>query len=109
MIEDDIKNLVVGGFLAARELLGCRCALGQDVPAPDSDEIVVFVDFFHRGFGVPIHWIVQDLLRYHDVQVHHLTSNGIMLLMMFISYCEDFMGIEPHWVLFYRCFNVLPQ
>ena len=64
--EEDIKNLVVGGFLAARELLGCRCALGQDVPAPDSDEIVVFVDFFHHRFGVPIHWFVQDLLRYHD-------------------------------------------
>jgi hypothetical protein len=28
---------------------------------------------------------------------------------MFISYCEDFMGIEPHWALFCRCFDVLPQ
>jgi hypothetical protein len=32
-----------------------------------------------------------------------------MLLAMFISYCEDFVGIKPHWVLFYCCFNVLPQ
>ena len=53
--EEDIKNLVVGGFLASRELSGCRCALGQDVPAPNSGEIVVFVDFFRRGFGVPSH------------------------------------------------------
>jgi hypothetical protein len=37
--EEDIKNLVVGGFLTPRELLGCWCALGQDVPAPDSGEI----------------------------------------------------------------------
>ena len=57
-IEEDIKNLVVGGFLAPRELLGYRCALAQDVPAPNSGKIVVFVDFFHRGFRVPIHWFV---------------------------------------------------
>ena len=56
--EEDIKNLVVGGFLALRELLGYRCALGQDVPDPDYSEIVVFVDFFHHGFGVPIHWFI---------------------------------------------------
>jgi hypothetical protein len=28
---------------------------------------------------------------------------------MFISYCEDFVGIKPHWALFYHCFDVLPQ
>ena len=54
-MQEDIKNLVFGGFLAPRELLGYRCALGQDVPAPDSNEIVVFVDFFRSEFRVPIH------------------------------------------------------
>ena len=53
-MEEDIKILVVGGFLAPRELLGYRYALGQDVPAPDSSKIVVFVDLFRRGLGVPI-------------------------------------------------------
>ena len=57
-MEEDIKNLVVGGFLEPRELLGYRCALGQHVPAPDSGEIVVFINFFRRGFRVPIHWFI---------------------------------------------------
>jgi hypothetical protein len=43
------------------------------------------------------------------MQVQHLTPNGIMLLEMFISYCEAFMGIKPHWALFCRCFDILPQ
>ena len=73
------------GFLAPRELLGYRCALGQDVPAPDSGKIVVFVDFFRRGFGVSIHWFVQDLLRYHDTQVHHLTTNLVRCHLLMIS------------------------
>ena len=66
-MEEDIKSLMVGGFLALRELSGYQCALSQDVPAPDSSEVVVFVDFFHLGFRVPIHWFVGDLLQYHDV------------------------------------------
>ena len=53
--EEDIKDLVVGGFLAPRELLGYRCGLSQDVPVPDFSEIVVFIDFFHPRFGVFIH------------------------------------------------------
>jgi hypothetical protein len=57
-MEEDIKNLVVGGFLAPRELSVCQCALGQQMPAPDSSEIVVFIYFFCHGFGVPIHWFV---------------------------------------------------
>ena len=28
---------------------------------------------------------------------------------MFISFCEDYAGIEPHWALFCHCFDVLPQ
>jgi len=53
-IEEDIKSLVVGGFSAPRKLFGYQCALGQDVPAPDSSEIIVFVNFFYQGFVVPI-------------------------------------------------------
>ena len=64
--EEDIKNPVVGGFLVPRELSGYQCSLGHDVPIPDFNKIFVFIDFFHHRFGVPIHWFVRDLLRYHD-------------------------------------------
>jgi hypothetical protein len=40
-------------FLASREILGYRCALCQNVPIPDFGVIVVFIDFFCRGFGGP--------------------------------------------------------
>ena len=53
--EEDIKGLVVGGFLAPKELSGYQCALGQDVLAPNTSGIVVFVDFFCLGFNILIH------------------------------------------------------
>ena len=107
--EDDIKSLVTEGFLAPKELSGYRCALGQDVSAHDSGEIVVFVDFFHHGFNIPMHWFVRDLLRYYDAHVHHVTPKGIMLWASFISFCEGYVGIQPHWGLFCCYFEVLPQ
>ena len=52
VMEEDIKGHIVGGFLAPKELSGYQCALGQDVSAPDTSGIVVFVDFFHHGFNI---------------------------------------------------------
>lgn len=67
--------------------------MGEDVPSPNTSEIVVFVDLFTQGFNVLLHWFVQDLLLYFDTQVHHLTPNGIMLLAIFISFSEGYTWI----------------
>jgi hypothetical protein len=94
--EEDIRSLVIGGFMAPKELSGYRCTVGQDVPAPNFSEICSLHRLLPSRIQCSIHWFVRDLLRYHDVQVRHLTPNGIMLLAMFISFCEDFAGIELH-------------
>ena len=51
----DIEDLIKEGFLALEAHSGYRRALGQDIPAPNTGEIIVFVDFFRRGFNVPMH------------------------------------------------------
>lgn len=38
-----------------------------------------------------------------------MTTNEIALLDAFISFCEGFARIQPHWGFFYRCFHVLPH
>jgi len=53
--------------------------------------IVVFIDYFKRGFNV-----------------HHL-PNGVLFLSVFISFCENFFGMEPHWAFFHQSFVVRPQ
>jgi hypothetical protein len=44
------------------------------------------------------------------VQLHQLTPNSILHIAYFITLCEAFMGINPHWDLwkcpFYLCRNV---
>jgi len=72
-------------------------------------KIVVFFDYFKRGFNVPLHWFLLYLLRYYAAQVHHLTPNGVLFLSVFISFCENSVGMELHWAFFHQSFVVRPQ
>ena len=53
--ERALNNLVVLGFLPDRAMTGWRLGVGENFPMPHSDEVVVFEDYFIRGFDVPIH------------------------------------------------------
>jgi hypothetical protein len=57
-----------------------------------TEMIVVFIDSVKRGFNV-----------------HHLTPNGVLFLSLFISFCENFVGMEPHWAFFHQSFVVRRQ
>jgi hypothetical protein len=39
----------------------------------------------------------------------NLNPNGIFHTSVFIHFCEAFLGIKPHWVLFWKFFRVKPQ
>jgi hypothetical protein len=44
------------------------------------------------------------LLHFYDNEYIHLNLNGIFHTPVFIHFCEAFMGIKPHWVLFRKFF-----
>jgi hypothetical protein len=43
------------------------------------------------------------------VQLHQLTPNSILHIACFITLCESFLGIEPHWVLWKFLFRLRPS
>ena len=88
------------GVLHDQELGGWRALEGESYPDPRSSEIVVFEDFFKRGFGVPIHPFLQGLLLYYEIGICNLHPNSILLVATFIHLCEAFVGIEPRFDLF---------
>ena len=53
--EQTIEDLVAMGVLHNKALVGWRAPEGESYPDPQPGEIVVFEDFFKRGFGVPVH------------------------------------------------------
>jgi hypothetical protein len=85
--ESSINDLVGLGVLHNK-------ALGEP------GEIVVFEDFFKRGFGVPVHPFLQGLCLYYEIGICNLHPNSILLVSTFIHLCEAFGGFAPHFDLF---------
>jgi hypothetical protein len=72
--------------------------------------VVAFTAFFERGFGVPSHRFLHSLVHYYNMELHNLNPLEIMHIATFVTLCETFMGIDPHFDLWNHFFHVqLPQ
>jgi len=95
-----LNDLIEMGLLHDQELGGWKVPEEESYPDPRAGEIVVFEDFFKRGFGVPVHPFLQGLLLYYEIRICNLHPNSILLVATFIHLCEAFVGIEPDFDLF---------
>jgi hypothetical protein len=105
--ESSINDLVSLGVLHDKELGGWRVSESESFLVPQPGEIVVFEDFFKRGFGVPIHPFLQGLCLYYETRICNLHPNSILLVSTFIHLCEAFGGFLPHFDLFRYLFFCL--
>jgi ribosomal protein L13E len=46
---------------------------------------------------------------YYGVEYLNLNPNGIFHAAVFVHFCEAFLGIKSHWILFRKFFRVKPQ
>jgi len=90
--EQTIEDLVTMGVLHNKELTGWRAPEGEGYPDPQPGEIMVFEDFFKRGFGVPVHPFLQGLCLYYEIGICNLHPNLILLVATFIHLCEAYGG-----------------
>ena len=79
------------------------------IPNPASGWRVMFVAFLVRGLSLPAHEFLRGLLFVYGVQLHQLTPNSILHIVCFITLCECFLGIHPHWGLWKHIFQVKRQ
>jgi hypothetical protein len=69
------------------------------IPTPLSGYRVMFLAFLLRDLSFPAHQFLRGLLFVYGVQLHQLTPNSILHIACFITLCESFLGVEPHWIL----------
>jgi hypothetical protein len=107
---EDLLALLYGGFIREKEMDSWRAAAGDQYPMEKSeDEIPMFVRFAERGLALPASDFFKGLLGYYGVEYVNLNPNGIFHTAVFIHFCEAFLGIKPHWILFRKFFRVKPQ
>jgi hypothetical protein len=105
---EDLLALLNSGFLREKEVDMWCAAAGDPYPMEKNpDEIPMFTRFAERGLSLPSSDFFKGLLEYYDIE--YINPNGIFHTSIFVHFCEAFLGIKPHWVLFRKFFRVKPQ
>jgi hypothetical protein len=106
----DLLALVNNGFLREKEMDMWRTAEGDPYPMEKNpDEVPMFAKFVERGLALPVSDFFNGLLKYYCIEYLNLNPNGIFHVSVFVHFCEAFVGIKPHWILFRKFFCVKPQ
>jgi hypothetical protein len=106
MTEAKIQALVDQGLLRSKTEVEWRAAAGEEFPSEDVKEQVVFASFFQRGFNLPAGDFFRGLLYYYRLELVHLVPNSITVVSTFIHFCEAYLGIPPHFLLWRYFFCV---
>jgi hypothetical protein len=93
----DLKKAKREGFMS--ESLEIVFPSTEAIPSLPAGFWVMFLAFLLRGFSLPTHEFLHGLLFVYGVQLHQLTPNSLLHIACFITLCEAFLGIDPHWVL----------
>lgn len=104
--QSDLEEMVMEGFLPDQATTGWRPTTGERFPNPHDGELIVFEDFYCRGFRLLAHPSVRKLLVYYGIALVHINPNSILHLSIFINLCEAYLGIEPHFNLFRYLFHL---
>jgi hypothetical protein len=105
--ESDLTKAQREGFLIGGEQIVFPST--ERIPKPPSGYRVMFLAFLLRGLSLPAHEFLRGLLFVYGVQLHQLTPNSILHIACFITLCESFLGVEPHWILWKFLFHLRPS
>jgi hypothetical protein len=106
----DLLALVNSCFLREKEMDMWHAAARDPYPMEKNpDEIPMFARFVECGLALPVSDFFKGLLKYYGIEYLNLNPNGIFHVSIFVHFCEAFVGIKPHWVLFRKFFRLKPQ
>jgi hypothetical protein len=105
--QTDLTKAQKDGFIARGDQVIFPSS--ERIPKPPSGYPVTFLAFHLRGLSLPAHEFLRWLLFVYGVQLHQLTPNSILHIACFITLCESFLGVDPHWTLWKFLFRLLPS
>ena len=78
----------------------------EELPSPPDGYVVSFAHFHEHGFATPAHKFLWGLLHYYKIELQHLNPNEIQHMAVFVALCEGFLGISPHFDLWWYFFTI---
>jgi hypothetical protein len=105
--ESDLKKAKKDGFLP--EAVSIILPDDERIPSPPKGYRVMLLAFLLCGLSLPAQEFLCGLLFVYGVQLHQLMPNSILHIACFVTLCESFLGIDPHWVLWKFLFRLRPS
>jgi hypothetical protein len=107
---EDLLALINSGFLREKEVDMWRAVARDPYPMEKNpDEIPMFAQFAERGLSLQASDFFKGQLGYYGIEYLNLNPNSIFHTVVFVHFCEAFLGIKRHWILFRKFFRVKPQ
>ena len=101
--ETEINELKGQGLLNGMEY---KLPGDEEIPNPPTGWRVIFLSFLLRGLSLPAHEFLRGLLFVCGVQLWQLTPNAILHIAVFVTFCECYLEIAPHWGLWKSLYQV---
>jgi hypothetical protein len=103
----EVEKVTAGGLISTEDSI--KFPSTERIPKPPSGYRVMFLAFLLRGFSLLAHEFLRGLLFVYGVQLHQLTPNSLLYIACFVTLCESFLGIEPHFLLWRSIFRLRPN
>jgi hypothetical protein len=104
MDEGELLVLVEKHLLPDHVVIQWRPTKGEDIPTPNTKEVVVLSSYFQHGFGLPTCEFLHGLLHYYQIELVHLNPNSILQTTVFVHLCEAFLAVHPNFPSFKHYF-----
>jgi hypothetical protein len=103
----EVEKATADSLIAAEDSI--KFPSTERIPKPPSGYRVMFLAFLFRSLSLPAHEFLRGLLFVYGVQLYQLTPNSLLHIACFLTLCESFLGIEPHFLLWRSIFWLRPN
>jgi hypothetical protein len=76
--EGELLKLTENHLLPSRVVLQWWPAKDEDIPTPNTNEIMVSTSFFQRGLNLPCCKFLRGLLHHYTIELVHVNPNSIL-------------------------------
>ncbi|KAE8776065.1 hypothetical protein D1007_51344 [Hordeum vulgare] len=104
IVEEHIEVLRHCHKFPSAELIATLILGWENSPGPREGEVVVFVEHFARGLGLPASHFFSGFLMHYSLHLHHLTPKAVLQLAPFFTLCKGFLGIKLCLDLWHQLF-----
>jgi hypothetical protein len=102
--ESELLKLIENHLLPSHAVLQWQSANDEDIPTPNTNEIIVLTSFFQHEFGLPTCEFLHGLLHYYKIELVDLNPNSRPQIVVFVHVCETYLAVLLNFCLFKHYF-----